>query len=162
MSKPIVRPFKPDDIEAVVEIANLSWQHIYASHREIFGDELYDTLFPEDQERKGNQVRSTCEREPEQVWICELDGKVVGFINWFIDDNKKIGEIGNNGVHPDFVGKGLGSLMYKSVLEHFREIGMCYAKVNTGLDDAHAPARRAYERMGFNIRQEFVNYYMHL
>jgi len=34
--------------------------------------------------------------------------------------------------------------------------------VHTGLDYAHAAARRAYERAGFNIRHEDVDYYMKL
>jgi metal-dependent HD superfamily phosphatase/phosphodiesterase len=39
---------------------------------------------------------------------------------------------------------------------------MVYAKVGTGLDYAHARARRAYERAGFDIRHEEVTYYMKL
>jgi len=39
---------------------------------------------------------------------------------------------------------------------------MLYAKVQTGLDEAHAPARRAYERAGFKTRLESVAYYMDL
>jgi len=39
---------------------------------------------------------------------------------------------------------------------------MVYAKVRTGLDYAHARARRAYERAGFSIRHENVEYYMRL
>ncbi|MBT4097360.1 MAG: GNAT family N-acetyltransferase, partial [Gemmatimonadetes bacterium] len=34
--------------------------------------------------------------------------------------------------------------------------------VGTGLDDAHAPARRAYERAGFDIAQQDVTYYKKL
>ena len=39
---------------------------------------------------------------------------------------------------------------------------MAYAKVHTGLDDAHARARRAYERAGFDISHQEVNYYLKL
>ena len=52
--------------------------------------------------------------------------------------------------------------MYAAVLDHFRSQGMLYAKVVTGMDYAHEPARRAYERAGFNIRHEDVTYYMKL
>lgn len=44
MSQPILRPFEPQGTDAVAEIANLAWQGIYASQREIFGDELYAIL----------------------------------------------------------------------------------------------------------------------
>lgn len=38
--------------------------------------------------------------------------------------------------------------------------GMKYATVSTGLDDGHAPARRAYEKMGFSKNLPSVKYYM--
>ena len=162
MSKPILRPLESRDIDRVADIANLAWQPIYASHREIFGDELYAILFPEAAERKGNEMRRNCSRNPDNIWVCELDGQVVGFITWYVDEDKKIGTLGNNGIHPDFAGRGLGTFMYRQVLDHFRDRGMRHAKVQTGLDKGHAPARRAYERVGFDIRHETITYYMAL
>ena len=40
--------------------------------------------------------------------------------------------------------------MYAHVLDHFRSLGLRYAHVDTGLDDAQIPARRAYEAVGFD------------
>lgn len=162
MSKRLLRPFEDRDTDAVAEIADLAWQRIYASHRDIFGDTLYAALFPEDGERKGKEMRRHCQQSPDHIWICELDGRVVGFIMWSMDNTKKIGTVGNNGLHPDAAGQGLGTFMYRALLDHFRTNGMQYAKVHTGLDEGHAPARRAYERVGFNIRHETVDYYMEL
>ncbi len=162
MSKPILRPFEPKDTEAVVEIANLAWGRIYASQREIFGDELYDVLCPEGPQRKGNEMRGHCKRTPDRIRICEVGGRVAGFISWSMDKERKIGTLGNNGLHPDFTGQGLGTFLYRSALEHFRTHGMRHAKVHTGLDKGHDPARRAYERVGFDIRHETITYYMEL
>ena len=39
--------------------------------------------------------------------------------------------------------------MYELVLERMREQGMLLATVGTGGDPSHAPARRAYEKVGF-------------
>jgi ribosomal protein S18 acetylase RimI-like enzyme len=162
MSEPLLRPLRPAAIETVAEIANLAWQPIYASHRKLFGDDLYALLFPEDTDRKGNEMRRACAHHPDNIRICEVDGRVAGFITWYIDPEKKIGTIGNNGLHPDFTGRGLGTFMYRQALEAFRKAGMRYAKVHTGLDEGHAAARRAYERVGFHIRHEAVDYYMEL
>ena len=52
--------------------------------------------------------------------------------------------------------------MYKAVLEEFRRAGMHYGTVFTGLDEGHAPARRAYKRAEFSIKRETVQYYMKL
>jgi hypothetical protein len=40
-----------------------------------------------------------------------------------------------------------------------REAGMKAVKVNTGLDDAHAPALRAYEKADFERSLPSVMYY---
>lgn len=40
--------------------------------------------------------------------------------------------------------------------------GMIYATVSTGLDDAHTPARRAYEKADFDKALENVRYYKEL
>ncbi|MBT3288623.1 MAG: GNAT family N-acetyltransferase [Victivallales bacterium] len=161
-TQPILRPFETEDTDVVVEIANLAWQGIYASQREILGDELYAILCPEDLHRKGNEMRGRCMRTPDHIWICGVNGRVAGFIMWSMNEEKKIGTLGNNGLHPEFAGRGLGTFMYRGVLAHFRANGMSHAMVHTGLDEGHAPARRAYERVGFDIRQESVNYYMKL
>ncbi len=39
---------------------------------------------------------------------------------------------------------------------------MIYTMVMTGLDDAHAPARRAYEKAGFDKHIENIRYYREL
>jgi hypothetical protein len=40
--------------------------------------------------------------------------------------------------------------MYRAALDRFRSLGLRFAHVDTGLDDAHIPARRAYEAAGFD------------
>jgi len=52
--------------------------------------------------------------------------------------------------------------MYRSVLEHFRELGLRFAHVDTGLDDAHSAARRAYESVGFDRQIPGVEYWQDL
>ena len=73
-----------------------------------------------------------------------------------------IGEIGNNAVHPDWRQKGIAQQLYAAALQHFRDQGMRFARVQTGMDGAHAPARRAYERAGFDIHHEDITYHMKL
>jgi ribosomal protein S18 acetylase RimI-like enzyme len=145
-----------------MDIGNRAWRKIYMMFRETYGDELFQLIVPDETTSKGEQIRAHCERHPEWVFICEEEGCTVGFVIFRLDFGSKIGEIGNNAKDPDCDLKGIGQQMYKAVLEHFREHGMVYAKVHTGLDYAHAPARRAYERAGFNISHEDVDYYMKL
>jgi hypothetical protein len=41
--------------------------------------------------------------------------------------------------------------MYEFVVAQMRAAGMRVATVSTGGDPSHAPARRAYEKAGFNV-----------
>jgi len=145
-----------------VDIGNRAWRGIYRMFRKTYGDELFEILVPDEATVKGEQIRSHCARHPEWVYVCEEEERVVGFTTFRLDRERQIGEIGNNAVDPECGLKGIGQQMYRAVLQHFREQGMRYARVHTGLDEAHAPARRAYERAGFDIRHEDVDYFMKL
>ncbi|MHA1290107.1 MAG: GNAT family N-acetyltransferase, partial [Candidatus Thorarchaeota archaeon] len=73
-----------------------------------------------------------------------------------------LGIIDNNGILPQFAGKGLGKFMYRHVLDYFRKEGLNVAFVETGLDDPHIPARKAYEGVGFDRSAPVVYYWQDL
>ena len=52
--------------------------------------------------------------------------------------------------------------MYEHVLDLFRQAGMRFADVATGLGPEAAPARRAYEKVGFKPLVESVRYFQEL
>ena len=157
-----IRNFVPEDLPVITDIANRAWRTIKKMSRDALGDKLSDLLNPEgDNAVKGKQIEAFASKWPENIFICEEEGKVVGFITFHITDGK-IGIIDNNAVDPDCGLKGIGQQMYRAVLAHFRAKGMKAARVTTGLDYAHAPARRAYERAGFNRKLESVTYYLDL
>ena len=158
----MIRPYLPDDLEIIAKIGNRAWGGIYRMFRKAYGDKLFTILTPNEKTSKGEQIRAHCQRHPEWVFICEEEGNIVGFVTFRLDADKKIGEIGNNAVDPECNLKGIGQQMYGALLQHFKEKGMQFAKVHTGLDEAHAPARRAYERAGFDIRHEDVTYFKEL
>ena len=158
----MIRSLKKEDVTMLMEIGDLAWKTIYEMYRETYGEELFQMLMPNFKTSKGQAIQRKCENEPEEVLICEEEGQVVGFITFTIDSAKKIGIISNNAVDPRCGLKGIGQQMYKAVLSLFKEKGLKYAKVTTGLDDAHFPARRAYERAGFNISRSDITYYMKL
>jgi ribosomal protein S18 acetylase RimI-like enzyme len=158
----MIRAYQQEDLETLVEIGNLAWRDIYRMFRECFGDELFQLQVPDPQSAKGEQIRSHCQHHPECVIVYEEAGRVVGFVTFRMDCAKGMGELGNNGVHPDVRGRGIAQELYAAALDRFRQAGLQYAKVHTGLDPAHGPARRAYEKAGFNIRHEDVEYFRKL
>jgi len=158
----MIRNYKPEDLATIMNIGNKAWRRIYKMFREAYGDELFQIIVPDEEIVKGEQIKSHCEGHPEWILICEEEGRIVGFITFSLNFDKKIGTIGNNAKDPDCSLKGIGQQMYKAVFDYFRDQGMIYASVHTGLDYAHEPARKAYERAGFNIHHEDVDYYMKL
>ncbi len=157
-----MRPYRKADLDWIVQTADKAWRPINASYRKSYGDELFTLLFPTPDTRKGAEMRQTCMEHPEMVYVCEEEGKRVAFLTILFDRAKRMGIIGNNAVDPDCGLKGIGQQMYRFALERFRAEGMRWANVDTGLDEGHAPARRAYERAGFDISISSIRYYRKL
>ena len=159
----MIRKLKPADVEAVAEIAMAAWKPIFEVRRGIMGEELFTATHPDWRQRKADQVRAACRSDHSaRVLVAERDGRVVAFISFYTNDTSRVAEIGNNAVHPDFQGQGIGTAMYEDVFERMREAAMRFVKVVTGGDPGHAPARRAYEKAGFGIQIPVVNYYREL
>jgi len=163
MAEIAIRDLEPGDVEAVVAIAVAAWEPIFAQYRQTTGDELFAAAWPNWREKKADAVRRACEPDsPMMVCVAQRGDEAVGFITFRVNEQSGIGEIGNNAVRPDCQGHGVGTAMYRHVLDRMRALGMRFAKVHTGLDPSHAPARAAYEKAGFDIKVPSVNYYRKL
>ncbi len=158
----MIRPYQPADLPALMEIGNQAWRDIYRMFRQRYGDELFALLVRDPDRVKGEQIRAHCAAHPDWTLVYEEAGRICGFATFRLDPARRLGEIGNNAVRPELRGRGLAQQLYAAVLDRFRQAGMRYAHVRTGLDEAHAPARRAYEKAGFDLRHEDVDYYQKL
>ncbi len=158
-----MRQYQDGDLESVVALANKAWRDIRKISRQALGDKISDVLNPQgDAVSKGEQVRAAIEKTPENFWICEDAGRVVGFISFWLDQQSGVGEIGNNAADADSGLKGIGQMMYRAVLSHFQANGIKVACVSTGLDPAHERARKAYQRAGFTKNLTSIRYYLDL
>jgi len=153
-------PAAEEHIEAACDIAIKAWTPIRAVFRRDLGDELYEAHFDGWQASKREGIAKGLRSG--RGYVALLDGKVVGFVTYHVDFIRKSGEIGGNAVDPDCRGMGIGPKMYDFVLNKMREEGMEYATVVTGLDDGHAPARRAYQKAGFEKNLPSIKYFQKL
>ncbi len=159
----VIRPARRDDVNRIRKIAAQAWDPIYQGYRQRMGDQLYERETPDDPLAvKAEAVANFYDEYPDWGLVTEIDGQVVGFITFVLNRDKGIGEIGNNAVEPGHQGRGIGTAQCQRVLEIFRQEGMRYAKVHTGLDPAHVPARAMYEKMGFEPIMPHVEYYRKL
>lgn len=155
----IIRDLAPGDVDAIVAIALAAWEPIYRFYRHEMGEALFQTVFPDWRVDKARQVETAC-RPGSKAHVCvaEQDREVVGFATYYAN-RPGVGEIGNNAVRPDRQGQGIGPRMYGYIFDRLRALGMRYVKVSTGGDPAHAPARGAYRKAGFEIALPGVDYY---
>lgn len=160
----VLRHARPEDMPRIDEITIVCYTAIQESWVAMQGDEIYRALKDPSKtwgERKATQNHNLFTEHPDWVWVLEIDLQIIGFVTFKIIDivaGKRLGIIENNGVLPEHAGNGWGKFMYRHVLDYFRNQGLIVAFVETGLDDPHIPARKAYEAVGFN-RMAPVAYY---
>ena len=153
-------PATEEYIEAACDIAIKAWTPIREVFKRDLGDELYDAHFTGWQQSKRDGVAALLRSG--RGYVAMVEDRVVGFVSYQVNPLARSGEISGNAVDPECRGMGIGPKMYEFVLEKMKEEGMLYATVNTGLDDGHAPARRAYQKVGFEKNLPSVRYYKKL
>ena len=162
----VLRTADEDDLPAVDALTAICYAPIQASFVAMLGEDCYEAVRPAPElsweARKAEQNRSLFAEHPDQVWVLDDGGRVFGFVTFWLFPERSYGHIDNNGVDPTRVGEGWAGFMYRAVLERFRELGLAFAHVDTGLDDAHIPARRAYEAVGFDRQVPTVDLWQRL
>jgi ribosomal protein S18 acetylase RimI-like enzyme len=154
-----IRPFRPEDAPVLEDIRQAAFAPVFASFRELLGEEIYRRAQAHHDEAHAELLASLLREDSVWEFHCaELDAQVVGFVSLQLDADRLVGEIGLNAVHPDHAGEGIGTSLYEHALERMRAAGMRVATVATGGDPSHAPARRAYVKAGFDV--EFPNVWM--
>jgi ribosomal protein S18 acetylase RimI-like enzyme len=152
MSTPplLIRPSRADDLPRLQAIRHAAFAPVFASFRRLLGDELNALAQGNAEEEQAALLASMLAPDAAwQLYTVERGGAVVGFVSVQMNAETGMGEIGLNAVDPAHAGGGVGAAMYEFALARMREAGMRVATVSTGGDDSHAPARRAYEKVGF-------------
>lgn len=132
---------------------------IFASFRKILGSEIYELAQKREDEEQSELLSSMFSNESEwNLYVAETKNEAVGFVSIQMNLRTTVGEIGLNAVKPCYSGKGIGTKMYDFANTEMKAAGMRVATVATGGDESHAPARRAYEKSGFDVQIPSVWY----
>lgn len=154
----VIVPTEEKHIEDCVRIALQAWGIIHEEYARRLGQKLHDRIMTDWEAEKAKEVRA--KQRSGNGYVALLDGNVVGFISYNVQG--ELGTIGLNAVDAACRGHGIAGKLHAFVLDKMRSEGATVAKVLTGLDDAHAPARRAYEKSGFRKNLPSVTYYKDL
>jgi GNAT superfamily N-acetyltransferase len=146
-----IRLSHAEDAPRLQAIRQAAFAPVFASFRSLLGDDIYDLAQRRQDEAQADLLAKLLAGEPGWTLYTAASGDViVGFVAMHVDPATEMGEIGLNAVDPVHAGKGVGTAMYEFALARMREAGMKVANVATGGDSSHAPARRAYQKVGFD------------
>lgn len=143
-----IRPYTEADREAVVALSLRAWAPVFVSIKESLEPTLYQHFFPDWRDAQQKSVEEVLADANMNTWVAEEDGRIAGFTAVAIR-SAEMGEIYMIAVDPDFQGRRVGSELTQFACAWMREQGVPVAMVETGADPGHAPARRTYERAGF-------------
>ncbi len=145
-----IRPVCDKDVEDLVQMSLLAWAPIFDSFERILGRNIYPLIWPDWRSSQRAAIETVCgDGEKTVVLVAELKGTVVGFLAYELDIKDKTGEVQLLAVHPEYQNLGIGTELNNFALNEMRESGMRMARVDTGGDPSHAPARRSYEKAGY-------------
>jgi len=153
-----IRKAIPEDIDRILEITKVAWG-TYSMARLM--EDRYGIIGGKRcWEYKVMDLKRQCEEALDRIFVAVEDGKVVGYATFGVDETRKIGHVLNNAVDPEFQRRGIGSALHRRVLDELGERGMSFAVVTTMEHDL--PARRIYEKHGFQEIAKSVHYTMAL
>jgi GNAT superfamily N-acetyltransferase len=147
-----IREFQESDLAAIVDLSLRAWEPVFASLRGVLGDPIFFRLKPDWKVAQTEEVTASCTSDERDAFVAVADGRPVGFVTVALNAyNERMGVIEIIGVDPDFQRRGIASRLTEHALDHMRQCGMDIAAVGTGGDPGHAPARAAYEALGFTL-----------
>lgn len=136
MSTPIIRIYKPNDLQAIREIFRLNTP-VYFSP-----DEEEDLVY-------------YLQHEIEQYFVVEIDGKVVGSGGINFSDDETTGKLSWDLLHPDYQKQGLGSQLVEYRLEILDE----YPHLEKIMIRTSQLAYKFYEKHGFKVSETQKDYW---
>jgi ribosomal protein S18 acetylase RimI-like enzyme len=153
------RPFQPSDADRLQQIRQAAFTPIHEGFRQALGEEVYQIDYADWNKTQGDYLRSFIEGgEGKALWVA-LDGEdIVGFICCTINPERRTGILDLNAIDPAFQKRGAGTAMYRFAMDQLKQRGARVVSVSTGGDAAHAAARRAYEKAGFDRTVPSVYY----
>lgn len=145
MSAVAIRSYRRSDRQAVLRITEESFGGfcLEANMEEHFG-QIANTSW---QQRKRGGIDYDLRCNPQHVFVAEKDGELVGYLCSRIYRDQKMGHIANLAVAMAEQGQGIGKMLLAAVLDHFRDCGMAYARIETL--ERNFKGRKLYPAFGF-------------
>ena len=147
-----IEPYNPHYLDAIIRLSLRAWAPVFESIQKTLNADVYQVFYPEQwQVSQQKAVEDICSDQEVHVWVAIDNNVTIGFIAVKLHSDDNMGEIYMVAVAPDFQGRGVGSALIDFALDWMKTAGMSIAKVDTGGDPGHGPARHTYEKAGFEL-----------
>ena len=153
-----VRRYRRRDRDAVLRITRTSFvgMCLDSAIEKHFGPVSNTTW----QDRKWDGIEWDLRHRPGDVLIAEVDDEVVGYMCTRLYYDYSIGHVANMAVEREFQGRGVGKALMRAALDHFRNCGMRYARIET-LEENYK-GRNFYPAFGFKEVGRQIHYFRDL
>lgn len=110
-----------------------------------------------------NQIkaaRRNIRKRNNYIFVAEKNGRVIGFIEFFIKNNedcfkiRKYGYLNSATTHQDYRGKGVAKALTKTCLEFLKEKRIKYIKTN--VYNINKVAMKTWKNLGFKPQSTFL------
>lgn len=146
----LIRSFESSDVDQIVEFSVRAWEPVFKRLEPAVLQYVYKAFYPKGwRMRQVAEIKSLLLSEPQNVFVADYDGQVVGFVGIRFHWEDTMGEIYIIAVDPGSQRRGCAKALMNFAMNKMREEGMTIAMVETGDDPGHEPARASYERAGF-------------
>jgi GNAT superfamily N-acetyltransferase len=156
-----IEPYAPQHQDAVVRLSLRAWEPVFVSLEQALGADVFGLLYPDWRASQQQAVVEVCAAADTHVWVAIEADAPLGFVAVKLDAASRVGEVYMVAVDPAAQRRGIGSALVTFATDWMRAAGMAVAMIGTGGDPGHAPARRAYEKLGFGPLP-LVQYYKKL
>lgn len=154
-----IRPFEAADLDRLVEITVEAFEPVSIENN--IEQQMGGPINGRDWRwRKARHIHDDARREPEGIFIAEQDGRIVGYITTWHDSDSGVGNIPNLAVIAECRGQGVGRQLITHALDHFRKLGLAYARIETL--EQNAVGQSLYPSLGFREIARQVYYGMPL
>lgn len=145
----VIEPFESSRLESVVNLSLRAWEPVFASIEGEMEPAVFRHFYPDWRTTQAEAVAAACTDDETYVWVASVESRTAGFVALRIDADEGLGEIYMIAVDPEFQRRGIARALTEHSLDWFEAHGMSVVMVETGGDPGHAPARAAYESLGF-------------
>lgn len=145
-----ITPYTPDHRRPVLDLSVRAWEPVFPLTRQAVPGFVYDSFYPRGwRARQLDDLAAVLDDEPQNVDVAIVDGDVAGWVCTRLHPVDDMGELSVLAVDPGYQRRGVGTALADRSFERVRAAGLRMVMVETGGDPGHAPARAAYEALGF-------------